>query len=134
MAAFGGQRLITTIRENQQGLTQAGAASKFIVQEPEVSPDWGTYAFGAVLVYESSGKYPYFQGDVVEIGGMCDEYFGQTEMIPHNAEAVNLVHPMSVLAVEVYRGPGEIPGEYLGFGARCGVILIWTRRGDLSGG
>jgi hypothetical protein len=90
-AALDGQFLNISGVVTAAGLTQAGAASKFIVQEPEVSPDWGTYAFGAVLVYESSAKYPYFQGDVVEIGGVCDEYFGQTEMIPHNAEAVNLV-------------------------------------------
>ena len=45
------------------------------------------------------------------------------------AQAVNLLIPSSILAIEVYRGPGEIPGEYLDSNSRCGVILIWTRRG-----
>jgi hypothetical protein len=33
-----------------------------------------------------------------------------------------------VQAVEVYRGPGEIPPEYRGGGSPCGVVLLWTRR------
>jgi hypothetical protein len=32
-------------------------------------------------------------------------------------------------AVEVYRGPSELPGEYAGSDARCGAIGLWTRRG-----
>lgn len=32
-------------------------------------------------------------------------------------------------AVEIYRGPAEVPGEFSGGDARCGVIVVWTRRG-----
>ena len=49
-------------------------------------------------------------------------------------EVVNLIHPTDVVAVEVYRGPAETPGQYLDSNARCGVILVWTRRGKMSGG
>ncbi len=82
---------------NIKGVVTAGtgaatnAASKFVVQELAVNPATSSYAHGGVLVYEGSGKYPYYQGDVVEIGGKGGEYFGLTEMLPHNAEAVNLV-------------------------------------------
>jgi DNA/RNA endonuclease YhcR with UshA esterase domain len=82
---------------NIKGVVTAGtgaatnAASKFVVQELAVNPATSSYAFGGVLVYEGSGKYPYYQGDVVEIGGKGGEYYGLTEMLPHNAEAVNLV-------------------------------------------
>jgi hypothetical protein len=32
-----------------------------------------------------------------------------------------------VYGIEVYRGAGEIPGEYSGSNAACGVIVIWTK-------
>jgi hypothetical protein len=34
-----------------------------------------------------------------------------------------------VEALEVYRRPSEIPGEFSGSDAQCGVIAVWTRRG-----
>ncbi len=45
------------------------------------------------------------------------------------AEAVNLIHPQHIQAIEIYPGPGSTPGQYLDSRSRCGVILIWTRRG-----
>ena len=32
-----------------------------------------------------------------------------------------------IQAIEVYRGAGEVPGEYAGSGAMCGVVVIWTK-------
>jgi hypothetical protein len=32
-----------------------------------------------------------------------------------------------VYGIEVYRGPGEVPGEYSGSNAGCGVIVLWTK-------
>jgi Carboxypeptidase regulatory-like domain/TonB-dependent Receptor Plug Domain len=37
------------------------------------------------------------------------------------------VSPDQVEAIEVYRGPSEIPAQYAGNDAMCGVILIWTK-------
>ncbi len=31
--------------------------------------------------------------------------------------------------VEVYRGPAEVPGEFLDSSAQCGAVIVWTRRG-----
>lgn len=45
------------------------------------------------------------------------------------AQAVNMVHPMDITAIEIYRGPGQTPGEFLDSDDACGVILTWTRRG-----
>lgn len=39
------------------------------------------------------------------------------------------VHPSQIEVVEVYRRVSEIPGEFGGSAAQCGVISIWTRRG-----
>ncbi|MGH7547762.1 MAG: carboxypeptidase regulatory-like domain-containing protein [Gemmatimonadales bacterium] len=32
-----------------------------------------------------------------------------------------------VYGIEIYRGPGEIPGEFTGSNAACGVIVMWTK-------
>jgi hypothetical protein len=32
-----------------------------------------------------------------------------------------------VYGIEVYRGAGEVPGEYAGSNAACGVIIMWTK-------
>lgn len=42
----------------------------------------------------------------------------------------DVVSPSSIEGIEVYRGPSTVPPEFLGPGASCGVIAIWTRRGD----
>jgi hypothetical protein len=34
---------------------------------------------------------------------------------------------IDVQGIEVYRGAAEMPGEFTGDGAMCGVIVIWTR-------
>lgn len=40
----------------------------------------------------------------------------------------DLVSPLDVEAVEVFRGLSSVPPEFLTPEARCGVIAIWTRR------
>jgi hypothetical protein len=32
-----------------------------------------------------------------------------------------------VYGIEVYRGAGEVPGEFAGSDAGCGVIVVWTK-------
>jgi len=32
-----------------------------------------------------------------------------------------------VYGIEVYRGAGEVPGEFAGSNAGCGVIVMWTK-------
>ncbi|HMA39699.1 MAG TPA: hypothetical protein VKP10_06450, partial [Gemmatimonadales bacterium] len=32
-----------------------------------------------------------------------------------------------VYGIEIYRGPGEVPAEFAGSNAACGVIVIWTK-------
>jgi len=39
------------------------------------------------------------------------------------------VASMDVEAIEVYKGPASVPGEFSGTDAQCGAIVIWTKRG-----
>jgi hypothetical protein len=39
----------------------------------------------------------------------------------------DLVRPMDIEGIEVYRSMSEAPGEYQGLNSGCSVILIWTR-------
>lgn len=41
----------------------------------------------------------------------------------------NIVSVSDLVAVEVYRSSAEVPLEYGGPRAGCGVVLLWTRRG-----
>ena len=45
----------------------------------------------------------------------------------------DLVAPQAVAGVELYRGVAGIPPQYWGTGSSCGVVLIWTRRGQRVG-
>jgi hypothetical protein len=44
----------------------------------------------------------------------------------------DLVQPLELEGLEVYRSSSQVPVQYGGLGVRgeCGAVLIWTRRGD----
>ena len=44
-------------------------------------------------------------------------------------DALDMVRPQDILAVEAFQGPASIPTEYNAMGTACGVILIWTKGG-----
>ena len=41
----------------------------------------------------------------------------------------DVLHPDDVEAIEIYRSPAEVPPQYGGAEAGCGVILLWRRVG-----
>jgi hypothetical protein len=43
------------------------------------------------------------------------------------------VAPSSIEGIEIYKGLGGVPAEFLNDDAKCGVIAIWTRRGGRVG-
>lgn len=45
----------------------------------------------------------------------------------------DLVSPGSIEGIEIYRGLGSVPPEFLNPDADCGVIAVWTRRGGAEG-
>ncbi|MGH7446416.1 MAG: TonB-dependent receptor, partial [Longimicrobiales bacterium] len=53
--------------------------------------------------------------------------------VPGGSDDVRLddmVSPGSVEGIEIYRGRSTIPPEFLNADASCGVIAVWTRRGE----
>jgi len=66
------------------GTGDAGAVSKFIMQD-------GSGTFSGLLVYEGTAANFLLPGDEVQVGGYIEEYFGLTEMNPHNGSAVELI-------------------------------------------
>jgi hypothetical protein len=42
-------------------------------------------------------------------------------------ESIDDIHMQSLEAVEVYRGPSQVPPEYNLMNSACGVVLLWTR-------
>lgn len=45
----------------------------------------------------------------------------------------DVVSPGSIEGIEIYRGLGSIPPEFLNADSQCGVIAVWTRRGGVGG-
>ncbi|MDE2981640.1 MAG: carboxypeptidase regulatory-like domain-containing protein [Gemmatimonadota bacterium] len=45
------------------------------------------------------------------------------------AEINDILNPVVVAGIEVYRRLGGMPPQYSGLGSDCGVVLIWLRRG-----
>jgi hypothetical protein len=51
------------------------------------------------------------------VDGRIDNMFGSATPI------------RDIVGLEVYTGPSDVPGEFAGHTAGCGVIVIWTRAG-----
>ncbi len=41
----------------------------------------------------------------------------------------DVISVYDIEAIEVYRGPAEVPPEFIDSDTRCGVVAVWTRRG-----
>lgn len=55
--------------------------------------------------------------------------FGTDGFRPMDFRIDDVVSPASVEGIEIYKGLGTVPAEFLNPDAVCGVIAIWTRRG-----
>ena len=52
-----------------------------------------------------------------------------TGFVPADYRIDDVVSPLSVEGIEIYRGISSVPAEFLNEDAECGVVAIWTRRG-----
>lgn len=51
------------------------------------------------------------------VDGRVDNWFGRLTPI------------RDIVGLEIYTGPSDVPGEFAGTNAGCGVVVIWTRHG-----
>ena len=66
-------------------------------------------------------------GNAVLLRGCEPAVFIDGVRIHGGAAAIDeLVSPIEIAAVEVYRGPSEVPVEFSGPETGCGAIVIWT--------
>lgn len=49
--------------------------------------------------------------------------------LPATMSATPALPTVGIVAVEIYRSPGEVPSEFLKSDSQCGVIAIWTKSG-----
>ncbi len=67
-------------------------------------------------------------------GGACpvqvflDGHLATRDRPGGDVQIDDLVSPLDVEVVEVFRGLGSVPPEFLNPESRCGVIAIWTKR------
>lgn len=90
------------------GTGDAGAVSKFTMQD-------ASDVFSGILVYEGSAANFVLPGDEVQVGGYIDEYFGLTEMQPHNGAAVEILSfdndlPAALIVATDVLSDDEFPG------------------------
>lgn len=65
--------------------------------------------------------------DVDMRGGCPLEFFLDDVPIGDNVAADRTIDMVNVAAIEVYRGPADVPAAYRGHRSKCGLVLVWTR-------
>lgn len=63
-------------------------------------------------------------------GDNCSPRVMVDNMAVDQQDMDSLVKPQDIAGIEVYRGPSEIPGRWMGQRSACGLVVIWTRRGN----
>jgi hypothetical protein len=93
---------------NKKGANSVGDALR-TVRGVRIQCDQASYECYAVMA-RSFNCRPTWWVDGVEVHS-----FGESTSI------------RDVYGIEIYRGPGEVPGEFAGSDAACGVIVVWTK-------
>ena len=76
---------------------------------------------------------PVFRGATSLSGGACAPAFYIDGVLQRSGIDDILRMPThDYEVIEAYPGAGSVPAEFSGTNARCGVIVIWTRRGAVS--
>jgi len=79
-----------------------------------------------------SGRMPYIRADCpaqIYVDGFLLNRGGGRGRRGGDVGLDDILKPSAIEGIEVYQGLSKPPPEYMTPDARCGVILIWTRRG-----
>ncbi len=82
---------------------------------------------GLTYSRDASGQMRVLGRDVSIKGGCPMEFFLDNVPIGDNVAADRTIDIVNVAAIEVYRGPTDVPAAYRGHRSRCGLVLVWTR-------
>ncbi|HET7229327.1 MAG TPA: carboxypeptidase regulatory-like domain-containing protein [Longimicrobium sp.] len=83
---------------------------------------------GVTLIPTGSSRY---RLAVTRSGTNCSPSIILDNM-PVNAtdELDDMVKPQDISGVEVYRGASEVPAQFMASRNSCGLVVIWTKRGE----
>ncbi|HVT40224.1 MAG TPA: carboxypeptidase regulatory-like domain-containing protein [Gemmatimonadaceae bacterium] len=71
---------------------------------------------------------PSTRGGAAQLGGRCVvNYYVDGSWVSPGTFHIDDISPSSIEAMEVYRGPAEIPPRFRQRETACGLIVIWTR-------
>ncbi len=131
-----GRRPLGSVRERFEARRRIGRGD-FIL--PEVFEERSHQSLGRVIAQNSGLQRECLDGVCRLVSRRATAGFGQCGIqyylngvhlpMPDRPDIDGMVPTSMVRAVEVYRGPSQIPPEYNRFDGACGVVLIWTHDG-----
>lgn len=91
-------------------------------------PSFGQFLRGQPGV-RIQGGVPVFRDALSLSGGPCPPTFYVDGVKLRSWGLASELSTLDLELVELYRGPGSTPAEYVDSDSRCGVVVLWTRRG-----
>lgn len=82
---------------------------------------------GVNLTPAGPGRY---RINMTRSGGSCPPRILLDGSPVADADVDSFVEPQDVNGIEIYRGPSEVPGRWMGQRSSCGLIVIWTKHGE----
>jgi hypothetical protein len=123
---------------NEQRLKAAAGAplSDVLRGVPGISVSSAKSVYGP-LIYTNANQIqnqlsPFRRGRVpnsqMQIGPCPMQLFIDGKHFSTQDLGIDIINPQDLIAVEVFRTIAEVPAEFGGLHARCGVVSVWTRR------
>ena len=121
----------TDILRGLPGVRVVGAGrNKFVVQMVGQVPRLQVNAYSARDRWRSTAVRDRDAANTEPTAGACPvTYYVDGDKFVPDELGINEILVSEVEAVEVYRRASETPADFLDSDSRCGVVVIWTKRG-----